>query len=102
MSFLLCVSFPPACVPSHGGSRSSAAFHYGARCWCINMSQCVHQYVVDSRAWVTAPRALDTASSASTLTDSLTGCVGLAAKGAGPRRCTAGVTPASGRTRQED
>ena len=33
------------------------------------------------------------------LADSLTGCVGLAANGAGPRRCTAGVTPASVRTR---
>ena len=33
------------------------------------------------------------------LPDSLTGCVGLAANGAGPRRCTAGVTPASVRTR---
>ena len=45
------------------------------------------------------PRPLDTASSASTVRDSRTGCVGLAANGAGPRRCTAGVTPASVRTR---
>ena len=52
------------------------------------------------RAWVSAPHAqLDTASSASTLPDSLTGGIGLAANGAGPRRCTAGVTPASVRTR---
>ena len=50
------------------------------------------------RAWVSAPHAqLDTASPGST--DSLTGCAGLAANGAGPRRCTAGVTPASVRTR---
>ena len=84
MSFLFCVSFPPACVPVFGGSSSSAAVHYDARCWCISMSHCVHQYVVNLRAWVTALHALDTASSASTLPDSLTGCVGLAANGAGP------------------
>ena len=47
---------------------------------------------------VCSPRPLDTASSASTLPDSPAGCVGLAANGAGPRRCTAGVTPASTRT----
>ena len=39
----------------------------------------------------------DTASSATT--NSLAGCVGLAANGAGPRRYTAGVTPASVRNR---
>ena len=33
--------------------------------------------------------------------DSLTGCIALAADGAGPRRCTAGVTPASVRTRDK-
>ena len=62
------------------------------------MSQCVHPYAVNHvRAWVSAPHAqMDTVSPAST--DSLTGCVGLAANGAGPRRCTAGVTPASVRT----
>ena len=53
---------------------------------------------VNLRAWVSAPHAqLDTASSVTT--NSLTGCVGLAANGAGPRRCTAGATPASVRTR---
>ena len=100
MSFLLCVSFPPACVPGYGGSSSSAAFHYNARCWCVSTTQRVHPYVVNLRAWVSAPHAqLDTRSSASTSPDSPMGGIGLAANGAGPRRCTAGVTPASTRTR---
>ena len=90
---------PPACVHDYGRSSASAAFHYDARCWCIRMSQCVHPYTANYvRAWVSAPHAqMDTVSPAST--DSLTGCAGLAANGAGPRRCTAGVTPASVRTR---
>ena len=46
---------------------------------------------------VCSPRPLDTASSASTFTR-LTGCVGLAADGVGPRRYTSGQTPASVRT----
>ena len=94
-----CVSLPPACVHEYGRSSASAAFHYDARCWCIRMSQCVHPYAVNYvRAWVSAPHAqMDTVSPGST--DSLTGCAGLAANGAGPRRCTAGVTPASVRTR---
>ena len=29
-----CVSLPPACVHDYGRSSESAAFHYGARCWC--------------------------------------------------------------------
>ena len=94
-----CVSLPPACVHDFGRSSASAAFHYDARCWCIRMSQCVHLYAANYvRAWVSAPHAqMDTVSPAST--DSLTGCARLVANGAGPRRCTAGVTPASVRTR---
>ena len=94
-----CVSLPPACVHDYGRSSASAAFHYDARCWCIRMSQCVHPYAANNvRAWVSAPHAqMDTVSPAST--DSLTGGIGLAANGAGPRRCTAGMTPASVRTR---
>ena len=42
-------------VPGDGRSSSSAAFHYDARCWCISMFQCVHQYVVNLWAWVSAP-----------------------------------------------
>ena len=62
---------------------------------CPNVSMYAVNFV---RAWVSAPHAqMDTVSPAST--DSLTGCAGLAANGAGPRRCTAGVTPASVRTR---
>ena len=45
------------------------------------LHQCVQQYAVNLRAWVSAA-----------------GCVGLAANGAGARRCTAGLTPASVRT----
>ena len=61
---------------------------------CTNASN----YDANLRAWVSAPHAqMDTASSAST--NSLTGCIGLAADGAGPQRCTAGVTPAFVRTR---
>ena len=89
---------PPACVLLHGASSASAGLHYGAT---AVMHQCVHAYAVNKvRAWVSASHAhLDTASSASALPDSLTGCARLAANGAGPRRCTAGVTPASVRTR---
>ena len=61
---------------------------------CTNVSN----YPVNLRAWVSPPHAQLDTSSASTLPDSRTGCVGLAANGAGHRRCTAGVTPASVRT----
>ena len=76
--------------------RSMDVVPSDARCLCISMFQCVHQYVVYFWAWVSAPHAqLDTASSARTSPDSPSGCVGLTANGADPRRCTAGVTPAS-------
>ena len=78
-SFSAC-PFPLAFVPDYGGSSASAGSQYGVLCWCISISQCVHQYVVNLRAWVSAPHVpLDTASSASTSPDSRTGCVGLAA-----------------------
>ena len=94
MSFLLCVSFPPACVPGHGGL---------VPCFPLRCTLLVHQHVPMCPSvrreltgmGVCSPRPLDTASSASTLPDSPAGCVGLAANGAGPRR----ATPASVRTR---
>ena len=95
-----CVSLPPACVPVYGGSSSPAAYNYDARCLSIRISPCVRLYAVNLRAWMSALHAqVDTASSASTLPGSSTRCVGLAANGAGPRRCTAGMTRASVRTR---
>ena len=70
------VSLPPACVLVYGASSASAELHYDARCWCLRMSHCA------VRAWVSAPHVqLDTVGPASA--DSL----------------TAGVTPASVRTR---
>ena len=46
----------PSCLRSRlRRSSSSAAFRYDARCWCISMSQCVHEYIVNLRAWVSAP-----------------------------------------------
>ena len=87
--------FPPACVPGHGGSSSPGALQYDARCWCISMSQRVHQYGVNLRCMgVCSPRPLDTASSASTLTHSACGLrrtCGLTEQA--QRRCTAGATP---------
>ena len=96
-----CVSLPPACVHDYGRSSASAAFHYDSRCWCIRMSQCVHPYAVNYvRAWVSAPHAqMDSSEFCKYLPDSPTGCAGLAANGAGPRRCTAGVTLACVKTR---
>ena len=98
----MCLSLSSARLSLYGASSASAGPHYDARCWCIRMSQCVHPYAVNYvRAWVSAPHAqMDTVSPGST--DSLTGCAGLAANGAGPRRCTAGVTPASVRTRDRE
>ena len=96
-----CVSLFPAFVHDYGKSSASVAFHYDARCCCIRMSQCVHPGAVNYvRTWVSAPHAqMDTVSPGSTA--SLTGCAGLAANGAGPRKCTAGVTPASVRTQDK-
>ena len=76
----------------------SITMHAAGASECPNVSiLCAVNYV---RAWVSAPHAqMGTVSPAST--DSLTGCAGLAANGAGPRRCTAGVTPASVRTRRD-
>ena len=86
----------PAFPITEGPARPLLSITMHAAGACPNVSN----YVVNLRAWASAPHAqLDTASSASTLPDSRTGCVGLAANGAGPRRCTAGVTPASVRTR---
>ena len=111
---LRCLSF--SCEePAEGCTSPSSPSYFGSRLWKVQRVRClpvrctllVHQHVpmcpctsLTLRAWVSAPHAqLDTASSASTYQNSLTGCVGLAANGAGPRRCTAGVTPASVRTR---
>ena len=52
----------------------------------------VSMYVTNLRAWKSVPDAqMDSASHA--ITDKLAGCVGLAANGAGTRRCPAEVSP---------
>ena len=82
-----------------GASSASTGPHYGVRCWCTTMTQCVQVRRKFTGVGVCSPRPAGHSEFCKYLPDSFTGCVGLAANGAGPRRCTAGVTPASVRTR---
>ena len=95
----MCLSLPSAAVLLYGASSASAGSHYGARCWCTTMSQGVQLHRNFTGVGVCSPRPAGHSEFCKYLPDSLTGWVGLAANGAGPRRRTAGVTPASVRTR---
>ena len=88
---------PPSCrILLHGAFSASAGHHCDARCWCIRMHHCVQlRREICTGVGVCSPRPAGHREFCKCLPDSLTGCVGLPASGAGPRRCTAGVAPAS-------
>ena len=93
----MCVSLHAAFVFLYGASSASSGLHYDASCCCIRMHPCVQLCREQSTGvGVCSPRPTGHCEFCKYVPDSPTGCVGLAANGAGPRRCTAGVTPASG------
>ena len=95
------VRLSPSCL------RSRLRKVHRVRCLPSRCTLLVHQNVpmclslrrqLRTRVGICSPRPDGHREFCKYLTDSLTGCVGLAANGRGPRRCTAGVTPASVRT----
>ena len=68
------------------------AVHAAGAPLCPNVSNYVVKF---TGVGVCSPRLAGHSEFCKNLPDSLTVCIGLAANGAGPRRCTAGVPPAS-------